>query len=53
VKKLDEVMKELEEWVESADQAKLKESAQMITHISTHDAYHVGHIIYVRREQGS
>ena len=53
VKQLDEVMKELEEWVESADEAKLKESAQVITHISTHNAYHVGQIIYVRREQGS
>ena len=53
VKQLDEVMTELEEWVESADQAKLKESAQMITHISTHDAYHIGQIIYVRRERGS
>ena len=53
VKRHDEVMKELEEWVESADEAKLKESAQVITHISTHNAYHVGQIIYVRREQGS
>ena len=53
VKQLDEVMKELEEWVESVDEAKLKESAQVITHISTHNAYHVGQIIYVRREQGS
>ena len=53
VKQLDDVMKELEEWVESADEANLKESAQVITHISTHNAYHVGQIIYVRREQGS
>jgi uncharacterized damage-inducible protein DinB len=53
VKQLDEVMKELEEWAESTDEAKLKESAQVITHISTHNAYHVGQIIYVRREQGS
>ena len=53
VKQLDDVMKELEEWVESVDEAKLKESAQAITHISTHNAYHVGQIIYVRREQGS
>ncbi len=23
------------------------------THISTHNAYHIGQIIYVRKEQGS
>jgi hypothetical protein len=28
-------------------------SAQTFTHISTHNAYHVGEIIYVRKEQGS
>jgi uncharacterized damage-inducible protein DinB len=53
VKQLDEVMSELEKWVETADEAKLKDSAQVFTHISTHNAYHVGQIIYVRKEQGS
>ena len=53
VQKLDEVMKELEKWVETADEAKLKESATVFTHISTHNAYHIGQIIYVRKEQGS
>ena len=53
VQQLNDVMKELEKWVETADEAKLKESAQTFTHISTHNAYHVGQIIYVRREQGS
>jgi uncharacterized damage-inducible protein DinB len=53
VQQLDEVMNELEKWLETADEAKLKESAQMFTHISTHNAYHVGQIIYVRKEQGS
>jgi uncharacterized damage-inducible protein DinB len=53
VQQLDNVMKELEKWVETADEAKLKESAQVFTHISTHNAYHVGQIIYVRKEQGS
>ena len=53
VQQLDEVMNELEKWVETADEAKLKESAQMFTHISTHNAYHIGQIIYVRKEQGS
>jgi len=53
VQQLDEVMKELEKWVETADEAKLKENAQVFTHISTHNAYHIGEIIYVRKEQGS
>jgi len=53
VQQLDEVMKELEKWVETADEAKLKDNAQVFTHISTHNAYHIGQIIYVRKEQGS
>jgi uncharacterized damage-inducible protein DinB len=53
VRQLDEVMNELEKWVETADEAKLKESAAVFTHISTHNAYHIGQIIYVRKEQGS
>jgi uncharacterized damage-inducible protein DinB len=53
VQQLDQVMNELEKWVETADEAKLKESAQVFTHISTHNAYHIGQIIYVRKEQGS
>ena len=53
VQQLDEVMKELENWVQTADETTLKENAQTFTHISTHNAYHVGQIIYVRKEQGS
>jgi hypothetical protein len=53
VKQLDEVMNELEKWVQTADEAKLKESAQVFTHISTHNAYHIGQIIFVRKEQRS
>ena len=53
VQQLDNVMKELEKWAETADEAKLKESAAVFTHISTHNAYHIGQIIYVRKEQGS
>ncbi|HWY69587.1 MAG TPA: DinB family protein [Terriglobales bacterium] len=53
VQQLDQVLTDLEKWVETADEAKLKESAQTLTHISTHNAYHIGQIIYVRKEQGS
>ena len=53
VQQLDQVLADLEKWVETADEAKLTENAQMLTHISTHNAYHIGQIIYVRKEQGS
>src|SRR5690348_646892 len=53
VQQLDQVLTELEKWVETADETKLKENAQQFTHISTHNAYHIGQIIYVRKEQGS
>src|SRR5499427_9714952 len=53
VQQLDQVMNDLEKWVETADEAKLKEEAQVFTHISTHNAYHIGQIIFVRKEQGS
>ena len=53
VQQLDSVMNDLEKWVETADEAKLKESAPVFTHISTHNAYHIGQIIFVRKEQGS
>src|SRR5262252_1607033 len=44
VQQLDQVMTELEKWLETADEPKLKESAQTFTHISTHNAYHIGQI---------
>jgi hypothetical protein len=53
VQQLDEVMNQLEKWAETADEAKLQESAQVFTHISTHNAYHIGEIICIRKEQGS
>ena len=53
VRQFDEVMNDIENWVQTADEAKLKESAQTINTICTHNAYHIGQIIYVRREQGS
>ena len=53
VTQLDQVLTDLENWVQSADEEKLKQSAQTLTHISTHNAYHIGEMIYVRKEQGS
>jgi uncharacterized damage-inducible protein DinB len=53
VQQLDKVMAELEKFVESADEKTLEKNASTIAHIGTHNAYHIGQIIYIRRLQGS
>ena len=53
VRQLDQVMVDLEKAVEAADDQKLAANASMIAHIGTHNAYHVGQIVFVRKEQGS
>jgi uncharacterized damage-inducible protein DinB len=53
VKQLDEVMTDWEKAVEAADESKLKDWYSDIAHIGAHNAYHIGQIIYVRKEQGS
>jgi hypothetical protein len=53
VKKLDEVLTAWEEAVEAADDAKIAANAEVIAHIGTHNAYHTGQIIIVRKLQGS
>ena len=53
VKQLDQVLTDWEKAVESADDKKLAEWASTIAHIGAHNAYHIGQIIYVRKEQGS
>ncbi len=53
VKQLDDVMNQLEKLVETADEKKLESWACEIAHIGTHNAYHVGQMIFVRKLQGS
>jgi DinB superfamily len=53
VKQLDQVMTEYEKFVESADEKTLAADATTIANICTHNAYHVGQIVYVRKLQGS
>jgi len=53
VQQLDKVMTDLEKFVETADEKTLEKSASTIAHIGTHNAYHIGQIIYIRRLQGS
>src|SRR3954454_6526828 len=53
VKRLDAVLTDWEKAVEQADDEKLKKWASAIEHIGTHNAYHIGQIVYIRRLQGS
>ncbi len=53
VKELDEVLTAWEKEVEVADDKKLESWASTIAHIGTHNAYHVGQIIFIRKLQGS
>jgi len=53
VQQLDEVMAGWEKAVEAADDKKLESGASTIAHIGTHNAYHIGQIIVIRKLQGS
>jgi len=53
VKQLDDVLTELEKAVEAADDKKIAENASTLAHVGTHNAYHVGQIVYIRKLQGS
>src|SRR5262249_20776000 len=53
VKELDDVLTALEKEVEAADDNKLQKWASNIAHIGTHNAYHTGQIIFIRKLQGS
>jgi len=52
VAKLDQVMTEMEKVVEGMDDATLKKFAGQIAHVGAHNAYHVGQIVVLRRQQG-
>jgi len=53
IARLDTILRGMEELVESADDAKLAAMASTIAHVSTHNAYHLGQILYVRKLQGA
>jgi uncharacterized damage-inducible protein DinB len=53
VQELDKVMLDLEKFVETADDKTIEKDAPTIARIGTHNAYHIGQIIYIRRLQGS
>jgi hypothetical protein len=53
VQQLDQVLKDWETIIKQADEAKLKLWYSTIAHIGTHNAYHTGQILYIRKLQGS
>jgi len=53
VQQLDKVMTDLEKFTETADEKTLAKNASTLAHIGTHNAYHMGQMIYIRRLQGS
>jgi uncharacterized damage-inducible protein DinB len=53
VQRLDSVLTAWENAIEKADEKKLQDWYSIISHISTHNAYHTGQIIYIRKLQGS
>lgn len=53
VRRLDGVLADWEKAIEAADESKLTKWYSTIAHVGTHNAYHIGQIIYVRRLQGS
>jgi hypothetical protein len=53
VRRLNDVLTGLEKVVEAADDKQIASWSATIANISTHNAYHTGQIIYVRKLQGS
>ena len=53
VTRLDSVLTAIEKEIEISDDARLQSWYKSISNISTHNAYHAGQIIYLRKLQGS
>jgi len=52
IKKLDSVLTAWEAIVQTTDEKKLAQWYSAIAHIGTHNAYHTGQIIYIRKMKG-
>ncbi len=52
IKELDNVLTQWEEAVQAADEKKLAKWYSTIAHIGTHNAYHTGQILYIRKMKG-
>lgn len=52
ISRLDSVLTAWEAAVQNADESKLKKWYSTIAHIGTHNAYHTGQILYIRKMKG-
>lgn len=52
IQRLDSVLSAWEVAVQNADEAKLAKWYSAIAHIGTHNAYHTGQILYIRKMKG-
>lgn len=52
VKRLDSVLVAWEKAIEAADEKKLNEWYSAIAHIGTHNAYHTGQMVFIRKQKG-
>jgi ketosteroid isomerase-like protein len=53
VKKLDEVLSAWEREIKNADETRLNDWYENIANMNTHNAYHTGQVIFLRKLQGS
>lgn len=53
VKDLNQVMQDWETAIKTADESKLKSWYPIIANINTHNAYHTGQILYIRKLAGN
>ena len=53
VRRLDGVLTDMEKAIETADEKTLQSWYDTIAHVSAHNAYHTGQILYIRKQQGS
>jgi uncharacterized damage-inducible protein DinB len=51
-KQLNEVLTEIENYVETVDEKTLEKNSALLSHIATHNAYHIGQMLYVRKLHG-
>lgn len=53
VKKLNQVLTDWDSAVANADDQTLAAKASLIEHVAAHNAYHIGQILYVRKQEGA
>jgi uncharacterized damage-inducible protein DinB len=52
IAQMDSTLTELEQLVQNADEKTLQKWYFTIAHIGTHNAYHIGQILYIRKMKG-